>query len=200
VAPDQSGRASQHHYIGPALPVYGAYHYCAWKEGSESRLVVLARSNYGPPEKCYGYEAVEHPGFAIQSHGRGRTAMVPWTIGRSYRELGLTVSRDVMHGLVQELLDGDEIVSADLPESVEITVGKSGDRLVIHVINMSGARRANFGPPIPVSGGRLRIRGATGASVRTLVSGAECEVARSADGIEVALPEIGLFEVVVVQG
>jgi hypothetical protein len=199
VGPDQAERSGPHQYLGPILPVYGAYHFCAWKDDAERRQVMLARASFGPPEKAYGYEPVEHPGYAVRTHGKGRTAMVPWTIGRSYRDLGLTVARDAVHTIVQELLAGDEIVAADLPESVEITVHKTGERLVVHVVNMSGARRSNFGPPVPVRDGQLRVRVA-GASptARALVTDAPCHKTRDDGWLSIELPEIDLFDVIVV--
>ena len=81
---------------------------------------MLARASYGPPEKAYGNEVVEHPGYAVLTHGKGRTAMVPWTIGRSYRDLGLTVARDVLHAIVQELRNhvGKEIGPIAKPKTI----------------------------------------------------------------------------------
>jgi hypothetical protein len=197
VAPDQADRPHPHQYLGPVLPVYGAYHFCAWKADADRRQVMLARSAYGPPEKAYGNEPVEHPGYAVQTHGKGRTTMVPWTIGRSYRELGLTVSRDAMREIVGELLAGDEIVAAELPETVEITIHKTGERLVVHVVNMSGARRANFGPPVPVLDGVLRVRGA-GSTARALVGDTRCQTTQDGEWLRIALPKLDLFDVIVV--
>ncbi|MCC7370883.1 MAG: family 10 glycosylhydrolase [Chloroflexi bacterium] len=199
IAPDQSGRTSPYQYVGPVAPVYGAYHFCSWKADAERHQVMLARSAYGPPEKAYGYEPVEHPGYVVRAHGKGRTAMVPWTVGRSYRDLGLTVSRDIIHSLAQELLAGDEIVSADLPEHVEVTLHRTGNRLVVHLINMSGARRSNFGPPLPIRDGVLHVRGAAAqATAHALVHDTPCDLARQGDTASIALPEIDLFEVLVV--
>ncbi|MFN8521675.1 MAG: alpha-amylase family protein [Chloroflexota bacterium] len=197
VAPDQTGRSGPHQYLGPVVPVFGAYHFCAWKDDADSRDVMLARAAYGPPEKAYGYEPVEHPGYSVRAHGKGRTAMVPWTIGRAYRELGLTVARDKMHAMVRELLGGDEILAAELPEQAEITMNRSGDRLVVHVVNMSGARRSNFGAPLPFAGGRLRVRGARG-DARALVSDSSCPATRDGEWVSIELPRIDLFEVIVV--
>jgi hypothetical protein len=160
---------------------------------------MLARASFGPPEKAYGYEPVEHPGYVVRAHGKGRTTMVPWTIGRSYRDLGLTVARDAVHEIVQELLAGDEIVAADLPEHVEITVHKTGARLVVHVVNMSGARRSNFGPPVPVRGGGLHVRTAgSSPTAHALVNDAPCQTNRQDDWLSITLPEIDLFDVIVV--
>jgi hypothetical protein len=199
VAPNQSSGRDPNVYTGPIAPIYGAYHFCDWKPDAEHRLAMLARASFGPPEKAYGNAQVGHPGYVLWSHGRGRSAQIPWTVGRAYRDLGLTVERDVISSIVRELLAGDESVSADLPTQVELTVHKTGPRTVVHLINMSGASRTNFGPPLPVRGGSLRLSGfAPTARAHALVSDSACEVTTDADGVSVALPELGLFEVIVI--
>lgn len=199
VAPDHEGTDDPNVYTGPVVPVYGAYHYCHWKPVAEHRRTLLARAPYGPPEKAYGNVPVDHPGYVLINHGQGRSATIPWMIGRGYYDLGLSVLRDLLHEVVTELLAGDEVVSADLPEQVEITLHQTGDETVIHLLNLSGARRTNFGPPIDVRDGRLRLTGVSAtATAHALVSDAACAVARDGDTLTVMLPEFGLFEVIVV--
>jgi hypothetical protein len=191
VAPDQTDSGDPNVYAGPIAPIYGAYHFCDWKPDAEHRLAMLARAPFGPPEKAYGNAQVGHPGYVMWSHGQGRSALIPWTVGRAYRDLGLTVERDLISSVVRELLAGDESVSAELPDQVELTVHKTGPRTVVHVINMSGAGRSNFAP--------LRLSGMTsGARAYALVSDAACLVTTDAKGVSVALPELGLFEVIVI--
>jgi hypothetical protein len=191
----------QHAYVGPITPIFGAYHYCAWRSAAEPHLNMLARAPFGPPEKAYGHQSVEHPGYVLWRHGAGRSASVPWTIGRAYRELGLSVERDLMLSIVDDLLAGEEPVSVDLPEQVEITVHRNGDRTIVHLINMSGARPNGFGPPLPIRGGTLRIDGAgVDVSAHALVTDTACAVVPDGNGIRVSLPEIVHFEVVVVDG
>jgi hypothetical protein len=194
---DRAGEANI--YPGPIAPVYGAYHFCDWKPTAEHKRSVLARAPFGPPEKAYGNVQIDHPGYVLWSHGRGRSAVIPWTIGRSYHDLGLTVVRDLIHEVVVELLAGDEAVSAELPEQVELTVHTTGQRSVIHLVNMSGARRTNFGPPIGVRNGVLRLSG-TGAipTAHALVSDRACEVKHDDNGLTVLLPDFDLFEVIVI--
>jgi hypothetical protein len=198
VAPE-AGVVADHTYAGPIAPIYGAYHYCEWRNGAEHRLKMLARAPFGPPEKAYGHQPVDHPGYVMWRSGKGRSATVPWTIGRGYRDLGLTVERDLVLSLVEELLDGDETISAELPEQVEMTVHKNGDRTVVHLVNMSGARPNGFGKPLPIRDGILRIRGiGDRVSATALVSETSCAVSEFGDGIAVALPEINRFEVIVI--
>jgi hypothetical protein len=202
IAPRDSSDVStgdRNSYAGPIAPIYGAYHYCAWRDGAEQRLKMLARAPFGPPEKAYGHQQVDHPGYVMWRHGQGRSATIPWTVGRGYRELGLTVERDLILAIVRDLLGDDEPVSVDLPEQVEVTVHKNGERTIVHLVNMSGARSTGFGKPLPIRNGTLRMRGASGSTAaRALVSDTACIVAADADGITVALPELNLFEVIVI--
>jgi Hypothetical glycosyl hydrolase 6/Beta-galactosidase trimerisation domain len=198
IAPVQNG-GTPNTYPGPIAPVYGAYHFCEWKPAAEHHRALLARAPFGPPEKAYGNVQVSHPGYVRWSHGRGRSVMIPWTIGRAYRDLGLTVVRDLIQEVVVQLLDGDQQVSADLPEQVELTLNQTGTRTVVHLINMSGARRSNFGPPIAVRHGVLRVRGTRSpAAAHALVSDTMCAVHSAGDELTIELPEIGLFEVIVI--
>jgi Hypothetical glycosyl hydrolase 6/Beta-galactosidase trimerisation domain len=198
IAPPQATDAESNVYAGPIAPIYGAYHFCEWKPGAEHRRAMLARAPFGPPEKAYGNLPVNHPGYVLWSHGQGRSATIPWTIGRSYHDLGLSVVRDLLHEVV-ELLAGDETLSVELPEQVELTMHTTGAQTVVHLINMSGARRSNFGPPVPVHGGVLRVdRASASATAHALVSDTACNVQRAGDQLTIALPEIGLFEVIVI--
>jgi len=127
--------------------------------------------------------------------------VIPWTVGRSYHELGLTTSRDIVVDVVTRLLGADEPVRANLAEQVELTLQRGGDRLVVHLINLSGARRKNYGPPLRIAGGTLRIRGArAGARARTLVAGKACATTRDGDDLVIALPDLEALEIVVIEG
>ena len=198
VAPE-ARNGDQHTYAGPIAPIYGAYHYCAWRSGAEHRLKMLARAPFGPPEKAYGHQQVDHPGYVLWRHGRGRSATVPWTIGRGYRDLALTVERDLILSIVGDLLGEAETLSADVPEQVEVTLHRNGERTIVHLVNMSGAHPTGFGKPLPVRNGTLRIRGVNpSTAARALVSDTACAVTAVPDGISVALPELNLFEVIVI--
>jgi len=199
IAPAQGDTGDPDTYTGPIVPVYGAYYYCDWKAEVEHRWNLLARAPYGPPEKAYGNVPVNHPGYVLTDYGNGRSATIPWTIGRAYHDLGLSVVRDLLHEVVAALLAGDEGVSADLPEQVEITVHQTGNATIVHLINMSGVRRTNFGPPIPVHGGMVRLTGASGtATAHALMRDAACDMSRDGENLTVMVPDFARFEVIVI--
>src|SRR5699024_6247626 len=54
---------------GTALPILGALHVTALREGARPAGAVLSRAPYGPPEKCYGHLPLETPASAIVKHG-----------------------------------------------------------------------------------------------------------------------------------
>ncbi|WP_245444616.1 alpha-amylase family protein [Microvirga sp. KLBC 81] len=192
-APEEGRR-----YFAPVSPVFGAHYRVEAKADSQGRLVFLPQAAYGPPEKSYGHKADGTPAYYLD--GAGRVALVPWTVGRSYHELGLSTSRDIVADLVRELLGNDEPLSAELAEHIELTLQHRGNDLVIHLINLSGARRKNYGPHVTIGGGRLRLAGAApSAKARALVAGTDCEATREGKDLIINLPDIERFEVVLIQ-
>jgi hypothetical protein len=126
--------------------------------------------------------------------------LVPWTVGRAYHELGLSTSRDIVVAIVRELIGKDEPVSADLAEHVELTLQRRGDDILVHLINLSGARRKNYGPYIRTSGGTLRLSGApASATAKALVAGKACKTSREGNDLVITLPDLERFEVVHIQ-
>lgn len=182
------------------LPLIGAYQVVLPVPGAETGMHLLSTAPYGPPEKCYGHYELAQPGWISHQHGQGRTVLMPWTVGRGYREVGLSAARDLFVDQALRLLGPDLEVETDLPEQVEVIVGRSELGQVVHLRNLSGATVQKFLAPLPVSGRHLTIRNAEpGSQVRSLVSGQTLTADPApAGGITVALPELGLFEVLVI--
>ncbi|KAI6372715.1 hypothetical protein MCOR25_003681 [Pyricularia grisea] len=86
----------------------------------------------------------------------------------------------------------------ELAPQVEVTFNKNrGRELVVHLINMSGARGRNFGQHLPIPAGKIKMRnGGQGVKMRTLVGSMTFEVEQGVVG----LPGIDPFEVAVSQG
>ena len=189
--PVEEGR----YYFAPLSPVFGAHFRLEAKPDARGRLMFLPQAPYGPPEKCYGHVADGTAGQYLDA--TGRVALVPWTVGWSYHELGLTTLRDIVTDLTAELLGEDEPLRAELEEHVELTLQRRGPDLVVHLINLSGARRKNYGPPVRTRGGILRLVGAPdNARATALVANTPCATARDGRDLVITLPELDRFEVV----
>jgi hypothetical protein len=126
-----------------------------------------------------------HPGLVK----RGNAVLFPWTIGQAYREVGLTAHRDLFVDQVDQV---GRAVETDLPEQVEVVVGRSAAGYVVHLLNRSGDADQRFAPPVPIGPARLRAPNGV-REVEALSAGERLPVT---DGW-VQVPELGLFEVLV---
>ncbi|WP_022731349.1 alpha-amylase family protein [Thalassospira lucentensis] len=175
------------------VAVYGTYANYVWKPRAEKMGRLAPQAPFGPPEKCYGHILSDHPA-AVRLINGGSVTQFPWTIGHTYREFGTTEIRDFFLDCVADL--ATPTVTAELPDQVEIVVGRSDAGLVIHLINQSGMRTRSVGPHLPISGGVLRIKDGVGPA-RLLKSDKEIEGQTEDGALVLELPELGLYEVVV---
>jgi hypothetical protein len=180
------------------IPVIGAFHSVEPAAGAMTGLLALSRAPYGPPEKCHGHiELDDQPGLIV----RQQVAVLPWTVGRGYRETGLTAHRDAFVDALETVAPGVAIQSGAgegdrLSEQVEITTGRSVAGRVIHLLNRSGDAVQRFRAPVTVAPATLALPPGT-RTVRALVAGTTLPVTRDGDAAWVTLPPIGRFEVLV---
>jgi len=183
---------------GNPLALYGAYHYLRPGVETTSDHLVLSRAPFGPPEKCYGNRVTEHPGRLRSAYGSGLVVTIPWTVGAAYRELELTALSDHLVQTVRELVGGASQVSLQAPGPVDVSVGRRGDDLVVHLINLSGARRRNFDEPAPLPV-QLTVRDVAAEEVVELLNGSTgAEVVRRGRDAEITIPSLATFEVVTI--
>jgi len=190
-------RPESERFAAPIVPVYGAHHMLELTDESRARQSFFPQAPFGPPEKAYGHRASDVPGYVTSADSR--IAILPWTVGRAYYELGLTSIRDHFVEMLTGLDGFEKSLRCVLSDQIEMTVQRRGADAVIHLVNLSGRKRKSFGPVTPVRGGSLVIIRPRGAVVaRALVADAPCEVHTEAGDAVISLPEIGRFEVVVV--
>lgn len=196
-APEQN-RTEENYYEGPLIPLLGSYGEYEWKEGSEGRFKKLDYAPFAPPEYIYGNVQIDERGAGVGSYENGTGVLVPFPLGSGYRETGLDVFRQFFELLIDEF-GAEERVAFDLSEQVEVTLNTNGrNQTVVHLVNMSGIKYQNFGEPLPIPAGSMRILGSTdGVAARTLFSGVELEI--ESDGT-VQLPGLDLFDVIVIDG
>ena len=172
------------------LPVIGAFDLVEPSPRAEVGLLAMSRAPYGPPEKCHGHLELDHPGRLSAQYGNGRATLMPWTVGRAYREVGLTAHRDAF--IDEVIRAGGPQVDTDLPEQLEIVMGRSAAGTVIHLLNRSGDADQRFAQPLPIGEGWLTLPDGV-QTVEALCGGRQLRV----EGGRVLVPSIALFEVLV---
>jgi hypothetical protein len=180
---------------GDLLPVVGPFRVLDPGPDAATDWHAVGRALYGPPEKCYGHAATLHPGWVSGSVGAGRLAMVPWSPGLVYRELGLSRARDAVVAKLLALAGPELRIDTDLPAQLQVVPGRTATSTVIHLLNRSGDAPQRFTAPLPIGPGTLRIpaRGAP-VAVRAGVAGNEPEWALEGPDVVVRTPTVGLFE------
>lgn len=180
------------------LPLYGRRHELHWADGDDLRLVAYGHAPFGPPEKAHGNPPTDQPGYALRRTPPGTSARIPWTIGRAYAALGLTGLRDLAARVVHEVRAMPPLLETDLPAGVEITAMRSGDDLVLHLLNLTGATPTTVATAVTVRNARVRLP--VGDAAESLVHAVQCGERGAGGTLEVSVPPLGDFDVIVVRG
>ncbi|KEY75118.1 hypothetical protein S7711_01572 [Stachybotrys chartarum IBT 7711] len=194
-APEQN-RTEEHYYDGPIIPLLGTYSLYEWREDSWGLYRKLDYAPFAPPEYIYGNTQIDERGVGIGPYGNGTGVLVPFPVGRGYREQGLTVFRDFVQLILSEV-GASEQLQLEISPQVEVTLQSNGERVVVHLMNMSGIRYQNFGQHVPIPAGSIRITGGgDGVIARSLRSNSTLEIEEG----EILLPGLDLFDVIVIEG
>jgi hypothetical protein len=199
VTVDEQPHIDDYHYAPSVIPVFGSASRFVWNPTARKLGFVMPQAPFGPPGRCYGHTGSEDPAMVSRRHGAGKMTMVPWTIGRTYREFGTAEVRAQVLRAVEPL--GTVAITASMPEQVELILGRDDEGYVLHLINMSGARHRSFGPHVTIHGGRLRLHDMVEAArAEALVAGEVLPLRADGSDVVLDLPPLELFEVVRVCG
>lgn len=181
------------------------YHYVRLSAGAETSLALILPDRYGPPEKCFWDPSIvetDRPGVVWNRFGRGRAAYFPWEIGRLFHDYCAPEHRALIAGAIARVAGEPVGVETNAPACVEITVHrdrKSG-RTLIHLVNYSGNQDKAWHDPLPIRDLALALpldRTPKRAWAGRL--GRDLPMQSDGQSVRLTLPELGLFEVVVLE-
>ncbi len=172
------------------------------KEGAIPSLYLIPPSPYGPPEKTYWQIETEEPGLIWYSYGKGKSAYFTWPIGALFMDHALPEHRGLLAEAIKRVSGNIVQVDTNAHPLVEVTVGgqEGKDNLIVHLINYSGHVDRSYHQAIPMRDITLSIEAPTAYNqAKALVSGVELPIEQQEDRARLTLPELGLFEVIVLE-
>jgi hypothetical protein len=181
----------------------GDFHEYGPASGTDQMLRLIHDVTYGPPEKCYYKSVSDIPALLLRRHGEGIAASAPFRIGAMYREWGNLGHPMLAIGTLDNLLETGRRLKVDSSPLVEATHRRDPEGRFewIALYNHSGRLENSFHPPIPIDNVRLSLRASR--PVKKVISLARGSLlarpARSSTEVQVFLPTLGVFDVVLVE-
>jgi hypothetical protein len=181
----------------------GDFHEYEPVSGTDQMLRLIHDVMYGPPEKCYYKSVSDIPALLVRRGGEGIAACLPFRIGAMYREWGNLGHPMLAVGTLDKLLQTGRRLRIDCSPLVEAThrCDPKGRFEWIALYNHSGRLENSFHSPIPIDNVRLSLRTRRPInSVFSLTNGSPlARTTKSADEVEIVLPRLGVFEIVLVE-
>jgi hypothetical protein len=118
---------------------------------------IMPPQRFGPPEVCFvNEEPTGLSGLLVNDFGKGRVVWLPWTPGTLYYTEGYDIWFCLAKGVLVDIL-GVEQISQSLNPMVEVTIGKTEEKTLIHFVNGTGHFGTSFFDPVPVSDVQVEI-------------------------------------------
>lgn len=179
------------------LPVHGDLLCVCAVEGAEARFTMTAPEPNCIPEDAYIRTETDWPGMVLGDFGKGRVAYLPWAPDRMYHQARQPGLEAFLLGVVETVSPHTRrFLETDAPASVEVALFQQPGRLVLHLVNASGCWDGHFDAPITLRNLQFSIAGQYG-SIQALGLDAELGAEHDGDRTRWMLPELGLYEVVV---
>jgi len=173
---------------------------CKVKENARGFLRLLPGNMFGPAEKAYYKESdiTEFPGAVANDYGKGKTVLIPWTIGSDYNFKGNYAQKALFTASVKKLLSVEPKLITDASPLIEIThlANLNGQFEWIGMINHSGFMGNSVCEPVTIHNTTIRFKPLKQVGdVRLLRSNLKPGCKQLDDGwIECVIPQIHDFE------
>ena len=134
-----------------------------------SPLTLIPPSMIGPPEFIHiDMKDTDRPALATRPMGKGTVAWIPWNLGGMYYRHSLPAHAGLFHDIVAGLQPHPQLRTNAHP-LVEMTLMRQGNRMLLHLINLSGQSQTGYFAPVPMSEIQVRVLGSfrTAKTVRS---------------------------------
>lgn len=152
------------------------------------------------------FPRVPHTNISELHYGqssRGRIVYFPWDIDRTFWEVLDVDHGKLLRNAVEWAANEEKHVAVTGPGVLDVTVWKQKNSITIHLVNLTNPMmmKGPFREIIPVAAQQVRVRlpaGLRAQRVQLLVGGQVPPTKTDGDFLEVAVPSIGVHEVVAI--
>jgi hypothetical protein len=143
------------------------------------------------------------PGVYVREVGRGRVVYFPWDVDRTFWEVLDINHARLLKNAVLWATNEDAPVEVSGQGVIDVSIWMQKSSMTVHLVNLTNPMMMK-GPvreiiPAPAQHVKIRIpEGRKVTGVRLLVSGGKASIRQSKGLVEVALPAVGLHEVIAV--
>lgn len=178
--------------------LHNTYIYADYADSVKTYMRLIPPHRFAPPEIAYHTNITDYPAFTINDYGVGRAVYIPWYPGDEFENHGFPNMDHFMADLLENVL-GYEPVETNVPTAVEITWNKKDDDSAsyVHLVNGTCFFNNSYSKPIDLSDIYVAVPcDKKPASVKSMVSGNECNYEWKDDKLYIYLDKVGLFEAV----
>jgi hypothetical protein len=176
----------------------GPYMDAAYAVDVRHHLRLIPPGPFGPPERLTLEEPTGEPAMATRAVGDGRAIFLPWRCGALVEREGHPNTSDFLADVLEHHV-GLEPLGGNLSPMVEVTLlERPGGDLLLHLVNASGHFGVREVAPVPMRDAEVVIPfEGEPASVTALV-GDGCTWSAVDGRLAIRVPELGLFEALVI--
>ncbi len=145
-----------------------------------------------------------YPGLVLSKYGEGNVAYLPYLLGTTYTNFKIEDHQALALATVKWSKNEDFEIFVDAPPTVQVelrsqNVEEDKKRLLLHFVNNTGDMKRPMSTIIPIYGIKVVLPGVDVKRIYTLWDKEELNFTRNESGIEFILPELNLYDVVVVE-
>ena len=176
---------------------------CSPEGSTREYLGFIPVGMFGPPEKSYYTTVTNKPGMFSCNYGKGRSAFIPWQIGRQYQVRSHHAHSMLLMSALEDLLKLERTVEIAASPLVEVVMRehKDGRFSWIGLINHSGQLGTAFHEPVPMQNISISISTRKPIrAVKTLKTSRDLIFSNSTSGqIGLTIPQMSDFEMVLLE-
>lgn len=175
---------------------------CQTKANATSLLGYIPPAMIGPPEKTYYTEVSNIPGLITYEYGSGKTAFFPFKIGALFHHKRHYGHKALVTNAIKNLLGYEQDIITDASPLVEIArqIDSNEEFEWYGLLNHSGQLGNGFNQALPIYNINFEIRPQKPVkSVKSMQTGQELPFKNNENSIQIELPRLNSFDVVLVE-